>query len=52
MYEVKEGKVAPIENASGTSPLGTDEKYHFKEVKGARGWYAGIVARHVRLKYC
>ncbi|WP_138933441.1 FCSD flavin-binding domain-containing protein [Roseovarius arcticus] len=44
MYEVKEGKVAPIENASGTSPLGANQKYRGKEAKDAHGWYASIVA--------
>ena len=44
MYEVKDGKVAPIENASGTSPLAADQKYRSKEAKDARGWYASIVA--------
>lgn len=44
MYEVKDGKVAAIENASGTSPLAADQKYRSKEAKDARGWYASIVA--------
>ena len=44
MYEVKEGKVAQIANANGTSPLGADQKYRSKEAKDARGWYASIVA--------
>lgn len=44
MYEVKDGKLGPIENANGTSPLGADEKYRSKEAKDARGWYASIVA--------
>lgn len=44
MYEVKEGKVAPIENASGTSPLGAEPKYRGKEAKDARGWYDSIMA--------
>ncbi len=44
MYEVKEGKIAQIANANGTSPLGADEKYRSKEAKDARGWYSSIVA--------
>ena len=44
MYEVKEGMLAQIENSSGTSPLGADQKYRSKEAKDARGWYASIVA--------
>ena len=44
MYEVKEGRVAQIENASGTSPLGVNQKYRSKEAKDAHGWYASIVA--------
>ncbi len=44
MYDVKEGKVTPIENASGSSPLGAEPKYRGKEAKDARGWYDSIVA--------
>lgn len=44
MYEVKDGKVAPIETASGTSPVGAEQKYRSKEAKDARGWYDSIVA--------
>ena len=44
MYRISDGKVAPIENASGTSPLGAEEKYRGKEAKDARGWYVSIVA--------
>lgn len=44
MYDVKEGKVTPIENASGSSPLGAEPKYRTKEAKDARGWYDSIVA--------
>ena len=44
MYEVKDGKVATIETASGTSPLAADPKYRGKEAKDAHGWYASIMA--------
>ncbi|MGC8201427.1 FCSD flavin-binding domain-containing protein [Aliiroseovarius sp. PTFE2010] len=44
MYQVKQGKVTPIENASGTSPLGANQRYRSRESKDARGWYASIVA--------
>jgi NADH dehydrogenase FAD-containing subunit len=44
MYRISDGKVAPIENASGTSPLGAEAKYRGKEAKDARGWYDSIVA--------
>lgn len=44
MYEVRDGNVAPIENASGASPLAADQKYRSKEAKDARGWYDSIMA--------
>lgn len=44
MYGVRDGKVTPLENASGTSPLGAEPKYRAKEAKDAQHWYDRIVA--------
>jgi sulfide dehydrogenase [flavocytochrome c] flavoprotein subunit len=44
MYDVRDGKVTAIENASGTSPMGANQRYRSKEAKDARGWYDSIVA--------
>ena len=44
MYRVADGKVAQMENASGTSPMGAAQKYRAKEAEDARGWYDSIVA--------
>ena len=44
MFGLSDGKVIPLANASGTSPLGATPEYRAKEAKDARGWYDSIVA--------